>query len=93
MARMILWLKIFFMRMNMIGCLMEIMTISTLQAEQKSKEKQSTNKRQNISKKGKVQKEMENLQKDKEEIQKRKAEKGKAEGFQNRKALKLDGVS
>ena len=82
-----------FMRMNMIGCLMEILTISTSQAEQKSKEKQSTDKRQNISKKGKVQKEMENLQKDKEETQKRKAEKGKAEGFQNRKALKLDGVS
>ena len=80
------------MRMNMIGCLMEILTISNSQAEQ-SKEKQSTNKRQNISKKGKVQKEMENLQKDKEEIQKRKAEKGKAEGFQNRKALKLDRVS
>ena len=81
-----------FMRMNMIGCLMEILTISNSQAEQ-SKEKQSTDKRQNISKKGKVQKEMENLKKDKEEIQKRKAEKGKAEGFQNRKALKLDGVS
>ena len=53
--------KKMFIRMNLMGSLMNIMAISTSQAEQKSKEKQSANRKKNISKKRKVQKEMEIL--------------------------------